>query len=275
MQDTRQVTTPDSYSLRYTVWSNPNRKATVVILNGVMGHSGWMSEMGTALCETGLHVVGADRRGSGQNEEGFGDIQSPASLYSDIDLVTSCELASAEPLFVIGWCWGAIPAVLANRHLSAEITGLVLLSPGFFPSSCVMAAAEAGLTANVSMTEAVLPSPVRLEMFSDDPLTLDRLRQDRLKVVQVTKRLLWTAQKMTVAARSACLRLKCPIFLGLASDDRAVDNGRTQTMFSELSVDVDIQFFDGPHGFVLESGLDVAGRVGNWIHSQLFRVDVS
>src|SRR5262249_55664286 len=61
----RTIAAHDGYSLTYRAWppSPAPRRATVVLLNGVMSHSAWFAPLAERLAAAGFHVVGADRRG--------------------------------------------------------------------------------------------------------------------------------------------------------------------------------------------------------------------
>ena len=67
----------DGYRLRYRLWPAAGSTAgSMILVNGMMSHSGWFRDLAHLLTGCQLDVVGADRRGSGLNECDRGDAPS-------------------------------------------------------------------------------------------------------------------------------------------------------------------------------------------------------
>ena len=66
-----------------------------------------------------MKLVGADRRGSGANEAARGDAPSSKVLIDDACRMIERERLSDRPLYLVGWCWGAVLAM----GLAAELSG--------------------------------------------------------------------------------------------------------------------------------------------------------
>src|SRR5437660_223052 len=132
----------DGYRLRYRLWPAAGSTAgSMILVNGMMSHSGWFRDLAHLLTGCQLDVVGADRRGSGLNECDRGDAPSRQILVSDL-----CRIIEREdrgiPIYVVGWCWGALLVVNLALELGRSLSGVVLLAPGLFPSPQIKRAAQ-------------------------------------------------------------------------------------------------------------------------------------
>ncbi|MCC7385314.1 MAG: alpha/beta fold hydrolase [Deltaproteobacteria bacterium] len=266
--EVHEIAAADGYRLRYRVWSTrapapahargPVR-ATLVISGGVMSHSAWLEPIAAPLAERGILVVGAERRGSGLNAEHRGDAPSARALIDDLVAIIGRERAGGMPLIVAGWCWGAIPAILAAAALGDAVQGLALLAPGMFPTPVVRDRAEAAraLAPGKPLDVPSLPAPITEELFTEGPGLESFILQDELRLRQVSPRLLEIMSRMGIAAAAKLRAITAPKLLLLARDDRATDNERTRHALRGLaglhSVEV-----TGEHGLMFDAPEAVA-----------------
>ena len=104
----RSVECADGYRLRYRTWLPAGTPCgTLVLLNGVMSHAGWFQPLACHIAGAGLKLVGADRRGTGLNEDARGDAPSAGALIDDLTRIMDAERTDGVPLHLGGWCWGA------------------------------------------------------------------------------------------------------------------------------------------------------------------------
>src|SRR6476469_1056333 len=165
----QNVACEDGYLLRYRLWpANGEPLATVFLVNGMMSHSGWFRELAGALTELRIKAIGADRRGSGLNERDRGDAASRHLLLSDLRKVIEQEECSV-PMYLVGWCWGAVLAVNAALEFGHRFKGIVLLTPGLFPSERINRAIRSNGLAlqREGPDSSLLASPLTEEMFTD------------------------------------------------------------------------------------------------------------
>src|SRR4051812_682136 len=88
----RSITCADGYVLRYRRWSSGQTpRATLVLLNGVMSHSGWFQPLAHHIVDAGIKLVGADRRGTGLNEIARGDALSAEAVIDDVERIIEAE----------------------------------------------------------------------------------------------------------------------------------------------------------------------------------------
>ncbi|MBC8072104.1 MAG: alpha/beta fold hydrolase [Deltaproteobacteria bacterium] len=242
--DGRIAELPDADApLRYRVWSSTERpaRATVVLLNGIMSHSGWFAPLAPSLVAAGMHVVGADRRGSGPNPSGRGDAVSAAALIDDCKAIIAAEHDPARMLVLVGWCWGAILAVHVAASMPASGPGaldrLVLVTPGMLPSEEVRTRAAAHAKAAVGRPddEPCVPTPIREELFTEGPALEGFIRRDPDRLLAITPRFAALSGKLSALALARLPRLTVPTLLVLAEHDGATDNLATTAAFERLA----------------------------------------
>ena len=138
----RHIDASDGHRVPYRRWCPSGAPTgTVVLLNGIMSHSGWFFPLVDPLTEAGLVVVGADRRGSGLDDIARGDAPNGKSIVDDALAVIDAEHVGGGPLVLVGWCWGSVLALNLLRPLGDRLSGLVMVAPGLFPSAAVSEAA--------------------------------------------------------------------------------------------------------------------------------------
>lgn len=261
----------DGYRLRYRVWPAAGVSAgTFVLVNGMMSHSAWFRQLGHRLTELQLNVVGADRRGSGMNQRDRGDAPSRQMLLSDFRRIIESE-SLGEPIYLAGWCWGALPAINLALELGQKLSGLVLLAPGLFPSSKIKRVAQQELAAgqDVEIHSAVLHSPLTAEMFSDRTDVWEFIRNDSLAQRFFTPRFFQISGEMSLIATVRLKQLTQPLLLLLAANDETVDNERTLRLFQRLpKTGVSTVTLDCHHGMQFEASEGIVWHVSQWLQHQ-------
>jgi len=223
--------------LRYRVWPAADARATCVLLNGIMSHSGWFAPLAPTLVAAGLHVVGADRRGSGPNTAGRGDAVSASALIHDVQAIIAAEHDASRPLVLVGWCWGAILALHVAAALGPEqLDRLVLVTPGLLPSAEVRGNADANAKDAVGRPddEPSVPTPIREELFTEGPALDGFIRRDGERLLAITPRFAKLSAKMSALALARLPRLAVPVLLVLAEHDGATDNVATLAAFEQV-----------------------------------------
>jgi acylglycerol lipase len=227
----------DGYDLRYRSWSSTigESRGVIVLLNGIMSHSLWFFPLAKPLREAGFKLVGADRRGSGANEAARGDAPSSKVLIDDACRIIERERLSDRPLYLVGWCWGAVLAMNLAAELSGRIDGLALLAPGLFPTVELKRrmAEQEPLARGQPESAPCLESPISEGMFTSGPFLDDFIVKDEHRLARFTPRFLAAMGKLGMGARLALPKLALPILLVLAERDRATDNTETERGFEK------------------------------------------
>jgi pimeloyl-ACP methyl ester carboxylesterase len=263
------VVCEDGYQLHYRLWAAPGATAgTMILVNGMMGHSGWCRELANLLTHLQLDVVGADRRGSGLNERGRGDLPSREMLLSDLRRVIENE-DRAAPLYLLGSCWGALPAINLALELGQKLSGLVLLAPGLFPSPRITRAIrEQMIAAHSAATDSpVLRSPLTAEMFSDRVDIREFVCNDRFAQRQFTPRFFRVTREMSLIATVGLSQLKQRLLLLLAASDETSDNEKTLKAFQPLPSIVATAILPCHHGMQFEMPKAIVMHISLWLQN--------
>jgi pimeloyl-ACP methyl ester carboxylesterase len=259
---------PDGSRLGYRVWpcAHGEAEATLILFNGIMSNSSWFSPLVSHLRR--LHVVGADRRGSGPNRQSPGDAASAGQLVDDALAIVDQEHVPSRPLVLLGWCWGAALAVAVAHALGDRVAGLVAVTPGLFPTAAVKEAvlAQASLIEGAAPDEPVVRSPIREEMFTAGPALDAVIRADAQRVQWMTPRMLEVSNKLATAAVARLARLRPQVLLVLATDDEATDNAATRRAFGRVEVDrLEVVELEAKHGVQFEAPETLCRHVRSFI----------
>jgi acylglycerol lipase len=268
----RTVEAEDGYRLQFRVWPAQGLPvATLVLVTGMMSHSGWFRELAGLLAASQINMVGADRRGSGLNQLERGDARSRDLLLSDLRRIIDHE-ESGVPMYLVGWCWGAVLAVNAVLEFGNRFKGLALLAPALFPSSQIkraMIQADLEALENPAAPTRMLPSPMKEDMFTESPKFRELIARDVLAVREFTPHFVQISRQMQLIAAARLSQLTHPVLLLLAARDQAVDNKTTLARFQKLrSAAVTSATLPVSHGMQFEATREIASNINNWLARQ-------
>ncbi len=260
-----QVTASDGYALTYRAWRPASKpRATLVLLNGIMSHSGWFFPLVDPLIEAGYAVIGADRRGSGLNEEARGDAPSAKAIIDDALSIIDHTVPIGHTMVIVGWCWGSVLALNLVRPLGERLGGLMLVAPGLFPTPRVVEASLASQAAadGAALDEAVIKTPISETMFTKGPYLDAFVRPDPLKLLRLTPRFLQQTKKLGMGAVMALPKLSLPTLVLLADNDEATDNDDADAGMAKASrAAVTRRTAPGAHGMQFDSPDVVTGEL--------------
>jgi alpha-beta hydrolase superfamily lysophospholipase len=126
----------DGACLFYRYWTpagDAQPKYVVLMLHGIGLHSGVYKSTAVRLNKSGIAVYALDTRGHGLSCGKRGNIPEPATETGDITsmLGTIRQKYPNSQLFLLGESMGTIFALNYAKQNSADISGLILLSPVF------------------------------------------------------------------------------------------------------------------------------------------------
>ncbi len=264
-----RLVTRDGYCLRYRVWSRPEPPdGVLVLLNGVMSHSAWFRELAGAMAGLNLCVIGADRRGSGLNEQDRGNVPSRSALLRDLRAIIEQQRVPNVPVYLAGWCWGGVLAVHAALEFSELFRGLILIAPGLFPSQSIIRVMQEQkkVTTNALLDQPCLRTPIQEDMFTNGPQLNDFILKDQLRLLTFTPRFWRIMIAMRASAERHLPQLAQPVLLILARRDLTVENEETLNAFTHLAkASVTSVFFDCQHGLQFEAPQLLASHIYSWL----------
>ncbi len=255
----------DGTELAIRRWDSADQKGVVVLLHGLISHAGWMDNIASRIQAAGFSVLCPDRRGSGQHTKTPGDISSTDDLLSDMDqILDHCEQIGA-PLHLIGSCWGANYLIhyLARNRLRRFET-LCLLAPGLFPRQEVIDAAA--ITGD--SPEPTCTPPVPIEAFTSGSDFESYIVPDPYRLRLLSPRFNRVVGEISTFMGVKLAKVRGPILLILAEDDRVTDNPPTLRAFELLRGTKKCVYVPGEHGVQFDAPASVSNEIVEWITAQ-------
>lgn len=262
-----QAEARDGYILRYRVWGRDSSRGTIVLLSGVMSHSAWFGELAQKL-SLKYKVIGADRRGAGINRVDRGDAPSGETLIDDLSTIIRAEHGQGAPLYLVGWCWGAVLAVHGALVFGERVERVILLAPGIFPSRAIVDTAryqQKDALRCAGDGRATLETPIREEMFTTGRHLQNFILKDDARLTRITPRYYWIMVKLQAAAVKRLGKLTQPLLIVFASKDVVVDNEKTRRRFEQSGVVASFVECDSHHGIQFECPNELHQHIDRWL----------
>ena len=219
------LTAPDGAELlyrRYPAAGTP--RGAVVYLHGIQSHGGWYLDTAAEIAARGYTFFLTDRRGSGTSKEPRGHFSDRGQLVADVGSFVELAHDEGAPVFLVGGCWGARPAISYALESQERLAGLVLISPALKAKVDLSPAAKAKVVAGgLLRPRSKVRIPLRPELFTRQEQWLRFIREDPLALQEVTtsfflKQALWDRH----LAKQTGLRI--PLLLLQSGRDEIVDN---------------------------------------------------
>jgi alpha-beta hydrolase superfamily lysophospholipase len=260
--ETETVPGAGGYRLQVRVWRASRPVGTVVMLHGLISHSGWMAPVAEDLATRGITSVCPDRRGSGANPSPRGDAPSGTALLDDLDCIVERFARDAPSLHLAGFCWGAAYAVNYVALRSRPVRSLALLAPSIVPAPSVR---EQPLITGPS-GEATVDPAIPAEAFTQGPAYEQVILPDPLRLRKVSPRLNGILGEFAYMIGAKFTRLSLPTLVVLAEADRVVDNAATERLFVTMqSSRKELRTVPGEHGVQFDAPHEVAAILHDWL----------
>lgn len=219
-------TASDGYPFHLRRWSVPDPSAHLVVLHGIISHSGWYRRTGSYLAEQGFAVHSLDRRGSGLNFEARGDVRDHSRWVDDVvEFIGS--LPESSPVVLAGISWGGVLASAVTRRLADRLTGLALICPGLQSRRGTGAAQQRVVRVANALGCGGLKFPIPLQepaWFTNSVTAQAYIRDDPFTLRKVTLRLAAASAELYRAVTVDPEPIRTPTLLMLADADAIVDN---------------------------------------------------
>jgi alpha-beta hydrolase superfamily lysophospholipase len=234
----------DDYKIQVVVWPVPasfsgGLRGRVVAIHGVQSHAGWYHRLGRTLAAAGYEAHFPDRRGSGANRDDRGHASSARRLIADLaERIASLRAADpAVPLALAGISWGGKLALLTAAASPRDVDAVALICPGLQPRVGVPLGERLRIAwAFVFNRYTTFPIPLSdPELFTATPEGQAFIAADRLGLHAGTAGLMAVSTFIDIRVRLCRKRVRQPLLLMLAGQDRIVDNARTLAWVKTLA----------------------------------------
>lgn len=264
-----------AYVIHRPILLNP-RRAAFVYLHGIESHSGWFDLAAENLADRGYPVFSIDRRGSGLNREnrGFvsGHVDDMDQLLEDVHRAIEIAKASGdfEEIYLIGLSWGGKYVMAYDAVHPGAVDGMVLITPGMKPLVDLSIGQKLGIAVDsVFAPTRQHPTPIRSEMFTNDPEQLDYIKNDPLKLHTASAAFFMQSIRMDRLVAKDNDAKHPPMLVFLAGNDRIIDNEATREFVTRDpygSVEI-IDYPDQTHSIQLDAPGRMTSDIIRWIDS--------
>lgn len=227
----------DGYPLQCRYWDGGNGGPAIVLLHGIISHSGWYVATGNRLAAAGYRVYAVDRRGSGLNLQDRGDVTTADQWIEDVlSVLDVCGGAGGSTLagvsqrpLLAGISWGGVLAAAVAQQAPQRLQAVAFICPGFYSrrgtsrlQHRLVAAAN-----RIGLGDWMAPVPLRdPALFTNDPRWQAYIANDPFTLRRVTLRLADGSGQLYQRVTQQSCSIDVPAALMLAEGDAIIDNQR-------------------------------------------------
>jgi len=232
----RTYAASDGTELPMRVWRPDRPRAAVVYLHGIQSHSGWYEASSRKLAEAGAAVYQLERRGSGTDRgHERGHVDRAETWLADV--AAAADLARRETgaaaVHLLGVSWGGKLALACAGRRPELYRSLTMAAPGICPRVDVSLAVKVRVAKCLLAGRPLARFPVPLadpRLFTENPERVRYIAADPMSLREVTARFMYESRRLDRIARAAARRVRLPVFLALAGNDRIIDNAATRRL---------------------------------------------
>jgi acylglycerol lipase len=211
--------------------------AALVFVHGIASHAGWFGETASFLQQRGVAVYAPDRRGSGSSGGWPGHLDRFEHALDDLDQVTALVASQRPgvPIFLGASSWGAKLALLYVERAVVPLSGLLLLGPGLLRTVRLSASRRLEVVGRHFVTpRAAMPIPLTPEMYTANPVYVELIRIDPLRLINVTAQFYWETARLDRHRARAARRLRLPLLVLQGERDAMINVAATRRWFTRL-----------------------------------------
>ena len=228
---------PGDFAIPVRIFGEKGSNLPVVMTHGLQSHSGWFVQSAALLATRGHPVYAFDRSGSGLSRAPRGDSKDFMAWAREIDSVAEEAMRrhGTKQVYLLGHCFGAIPAtVFASEHPD-KIRALILTTPGIYThTSIAWWQTLKILVWPAGRMDFAVPSPLETEWFSELADYERFIAADPLALREATGDFYWQIFQARRYLAANNERLTMPVFVALAGEDPISDVEQNKAWFESL-----------------------------------------
>ncbi|MDJ0810121.1 MAG: alpha/beta fold hydrolase [Desulfobacterales bacterium] len=242
IKDGRQTTiaVASGYDIAVRIYGQAGDKTPVVMTHGLQSHSGWFAQSAALMASQGHPVYAVDRRGSGLSKGPRGDMKAFDEMIDDLLVVADyvARQHGTHRFFLLGHCFGAIPATaFAIRH-PERIAGLILTTPAIYTHTGLpLSQMLRILFSRSGKRDFLVPSPLDPSEFTELASFETFIRSDPLALRAATGDFYFQVHRARKFITANIETIEMPVFMAIAGEDPISDNRRNIRFFEDLPAD--------------------------------------
>lgn len=226
-----------SAAIPVRVFGVTGRKTPVIMAHGLQSHSGWFVQSAAFIAGQGHPVYAMDRRGSGLSMAARGDIKDFRDWVDDIHIVAEYALKrhQSDTIYMLGHCFGAIPAAAYACIHPDVLKGLILTSPAIHTKTSISFYDKIRIiTRQSGKRDFTIPVPLELSLFTELPEYEEFIRSDSLSLKSATGDFYYQVHQARKFIDKNIRQLTIPVFMAMAGEDPICENRRNIAFFERL-----------------------------------------
>lgn len=254
-----RIPTRDKIAVTVRLFGADGSRSPLLMVHGLQSHSGWFAQSAAFVASLGHPVYVIDRRGSGLSQSQRGDSKDFMEWAADIEIVSSYATRNhrGRQIYLLGHCFGAIPAAVYAETHPLTVKGLILTTPGIYTHTSIPLSQKLKiLTTSSGKRDYYFPVPLDPDQFSELPEYEPFIASDPLSLRAVTGDLYWQIHRARKFIKANTNRLRMPVLIGFAGEDEIADNDKNRKWFNGIPATdkTEITYPDARH--ILEYSLE-------------------
>lgn len=266
----------DGIRLAWHAWEAKVTRAALVVVHGHGEHGSRYHEFARRMAAGGISTYALDLRGHGLSDGRRGHTPSFDVFLQELDRFrreVDGLAGRSLPTFLLGHSMGGLIALRYQQEYAGRFNGAVIVSPWL---ATAMRLPRVKVAASNVLSKLLPAMPFRTGLdpahLSRDPAVVARYREDPLVHSRITPRLFTEVSTAMGLALQRRDRLRPPLLILLAGDDRVVDADRALRFANSIAADdTTVRMFDGAYHELLNevNRVEVHRLVRDWVLAHL------
>jgi alpha-beta hydrolase superfamily lysophospholipase len=238
--------TKESINIYWKKWLPENRKATVIIVHGVLEHIDRYINVVNALLPENIAIYGTTHQGHGKSEGHRAYIKNILDYVEETrTFYTNIVQNEAEnkPIFILGHSMGSIISMLYASNYQDGLKGIMLSGTGLNTSGVAGILKFGAIILSAIAPKGALEFPLPVEFISSDEREVQKYRDDPYCGGKISFRLGNEIERGLKLAVNRVNKITIPTLIQYGKDDIAFKN-REELLERFSSTDKTLKGYD-------------------------------